>query len=168
MAVTYKPQNTVYPCGVMPTYSLALTTCQRRILFEKPANAQLMMDILFRYRDDGRYLLHGFAIMPVQVHLLLTPMRERTVDRCERCIKDEFVNKTRLRIPGEIWQTWVLDHRVRTEKEFKVQLQDMATMPERRNLRNFLFVHTRYLNRIDPMPAGLLGQVAAAQVYNWV
>lgn len=153
---------TVYARAVMPTYAFALTTCQRRVLFSKAQNAALMMDILFRYRDEGRYLLHGFAIMPVQVYVLLTPCRERTIERCVRCVKDGFTAKTRLRIPGEVWQAWVLDHRVRDKEDFRKQLEIIVAIPERRNLRVYPFVHTQHWDRMDAMPVSL--RVSSARV----
>ena len=57
----------------MPTHAVTTVTSQRRALFQRTANAELLQQLLFRYRDQGRYQLHGFVIMPDHVHLLLTP-----------------------------------------------------------------------------------------------
>lgn len=147
----------------MPTYAFALTTSQRRVIFSKPENAGVLMDILFRYRDEGQYLLHGFAILPVQVHLLLTPLRQGTVERCMQRIRDEFAHRVRQRIPGELWQAWVIDHRVRNPEDFEVQLEKIAALPEQRKLREFAFVHTRHLDRMDAMPASWLDTSPATE-----
>jgi putative transposase len=57
----------------MPTYALTTVTYERRALFAKTANAELLMRTLFHYRDQGRYRLHAFVIMPEHLHVLLTP-----------------------------------------------------------------------------------------------
>ena len=43
----------------------------RRPIFRNDRLAQLLVDVLFRYRP--RHLLHEFVIMPDHVHLILTP-----------------------------------------------------------------------------------------------
>jgi putative transposase len=142
----------------MATYVLTATTCQRRGFFSRPANAELLLQLLFRYRDEGRYLLHGFAILRDEVHLLLTPSRERTSERCAQCIKEGFSAKVCMRIPGDVWQPGFQEHRVREENDFRIQIEKIAALPEQRNLRDHPFVHTRYLDRMDAMPDSSLDQ----------
>ena len=35
--------------------------------------ADLLLEVIFHYRDQNKYLLHEFVIMPDHFHLLLTP-----------------------------------------------------------------------------------------------
>ena len=65
----------------METYALTTTTYQRRALFVRTANAELLVKTLFHYRDQGRYQLHGFAIMPEHLHVLLTSSANQTIER---------------------------------------------------------------------------------------
>jgi hypothetical protein len=39
----------------METYALTTATYQRRALFVRSANAELLVKMLFHYRDQGRY-----------------------------------------------------------------------------------------------------------------
>jgi len=48
-------------------------TRDRRPLFEAARVADLMVDTLLHYRKLGHYKLHGYVVMPSQLHLLLTP-----------------------------------------------------------------------------------------------
>jgi len=48
-------------------------TRDRRPLFETARIADLMVDTLLHYRKLGHYKLHGYVVMPSQLHLLLTP-----------------------------------------------------------------------------------------------
>jgi REP element-mobilizing transposase RayT len=74
----------------METYALTTATLQRRGLFVRTANALLLIDTLFHYRDQGRYRLHGFAVMPEHLHVPLTPSESQSIERCAQCIKGGF------------------------------------------------------------------------------
>lgn len=139
----------------MPTYALTTATYQRRALFVRTANAELLVSVLFRYRDQGRYRLHGFVVMPEHVHVLLTPASNQTIERCAQCIKGGFSYEVRKQFSGEIWQPGFHEHRIRCETDFLNQLAYIAANPDKRGLANYAFVHTRFLDRIDPMPDGL-------------
>ena len=136
----------------MSRHALTTTTHQRRALFVRTANAELLVSTLFHYRDQGRYLLHGFAIMPEHLHVLLTPSANQTVERCAQCIKGGFSHSLRAQFAGEVWQAGFHEHRVRGAQDFQNQLAYVAANPERRGLADYAFVHTRYREKIDPMP----------------
>jgi putative transposase len=140
----------------MHTYALTTTTYQRRALFVRTANAELLVKTLFHYRDQGRYKLHGFAIMPEHIHVLLTPCSNQTIERCAQCIKGGFSHEVRTQIAGEVWQPGFHEHRIRDAKDFSNQLNYIAANPQRRGLLDHAFVHTRFLDRIDPMPVELI------------
>ncbi len=140
------------PPSTMHTYALTTASYQRRALFARTANAELLLAILFRYRDQGRYLLHGFAIMPEHLHVILTPSSNQTVERCAQCIKGGFSHDVRAQYGGEIWQTGFHEHRVRDGFDFRNQLAYIAANPERRGLFEYAFVHTAFADRLDPMP----------------
>src|ERR1700728_5228354 len=73
--------------NLMSTYALTTATYERRALFIRTANAELVVNALFHYREEGRYLLrryllHGFVVMPEHIHVLLTPGERQTIERC--------------------------------------------------------------------------------------
>jgi putative transposase len=137
----------------MPTHAVTTVTSQRRALFQRTANAELLQQLLFRYRDQGRYQLHGFVIMPDHVHLLLTPSPAQTLALCIKCIKGGFSYAVRAQFGGEIWQPSFHEHRIRDTEDFQNQLHYIAANPLRRGLSDHPFVHTACPSRIDPMPA---------------
>ena len=51
-----------------------------------------------------------------------------------------------------IWQTGFHEHRVRDGEDFRKQLGYIAANPGKRGLIDWAFVHTRFMDRIDPMP----------------
>ncbi len=136
----------------MPTYALTTTAYGRRAIFTKAANAELLIDVLFHYRDQGRYGLHGFAVMPEHLHVLLTPARGQTIERCAQCIKGGFSHDVRKQFGGEVWQPGFYEHRVRDALDFIAQLEYIAANPGNRHLADCPWVHSNFQDRMDPMP----------------
>jgi putative transposase len=136
----------------MYTYALTTATFQRRALFVRTANADLLLKTLFHYRDQGRYKLHGFAIMPEHLHVLLSPSLGQTIERCAQCIKGGFSHEVRAQFGGEVWQTGFHEHRIRDGQDFHNQLAYIAANPERRGLLDHAFVHKRFVDRLDSTP----------------
>jgi putative transposase len=46
------------------THVITVVTHQRLRIFQRTQNAELMISTLLRYRDQGRFQLHAFVIMP--------------------------------------------------------------------------------------------------------
>jgi len=136
----------------MSTYAITTVTYLRRVLFLKTANAESLVNMLFHYRDQGRYLLHGFAVMPEHLHVLLTPAAGQTIERCAQCIKGGFSHQIRTKFRGEIWQAGFHDHRVRDASDFRNQLEYIALNPIRRGLQSYAYVHSEFSDRLDPAP----------------
>lgn len=136
----------------MSTYAITTVTYLRRVLFLKTANAESLVNMLFHYRDQGRYLLHGFAVMPEHLHVLLTPAASQTIERCAQRIKGGFSHQIRTKFRGEIWQAGFHDHRVRDASDFRNQLEYIALNPIRRGLQSYAYVHTEFSDRLDPAP----------------
>jgi len=147
----------VYETRSTNTYSISTTTFQRRSLFQQTAIAERMIETLFHYRDEGRYLLHGYVVMPEQLHVLLTPSPEQTIERCVQCVKGGFSHALRAQFPGEIWQQGFHQHRVRDLEDFRNQLKYIAQNPQKRGLQDYAFVHTRSLERLDAISGHLIG-----------
>jgi putative transposase len=141
----------------MQTYAITTATHQGRSLFMRSANAELLVKTLFHYRDQGRYLLHGFVVMPEHPHVLLTPSANQTVERCTQCINGGFSHSLRAQFGGEVWQTGFHEHRIRGGQDFQGQLAYIAANPEKRGLMGYAFVRTQHADQLDPMPERLKG-----------
>ena len=110
------------------------------------------MKTIFGYREQGRFLLHAFAVMPEHLHVMLTPGKGQTVERCVQCIKGGFSFSARKQFAGEVWQTGFHEHRIRDAEDFRNQIEYVAGNPGRRRLIDHQFVHTNYMDRLDDMP----------------
>jgi len=127
-------------------------TFQRTALFLRTANAELLVKTIFGYREQGRFLLHAFAVMPEHLHVLLTPGKGQTVERCVQFIKGGFSFSVRKQFAGEVWQAGFHEHRIRDSEDFRNQTEYVAGNPGRRGLIDHQFVHTKYKDRLDGMP----------------
>jgi len=136
----------------MQTHALTILTHQRRSIFTRTANADLLLETLFRHRSRRHYQLHAFAIMPDHIHVLITPSPERTLPRCLQLIKGNFSHAVREQYKGEVWHPGHYEHRIRDADDFMNQREYIAQNPTRRNLENHPYVHTHHPDHIDPMP----------------
>jgi putative transposase len=139
----------------MQTHAITLLTHQRRTLFTRTANADLMLEILFRHREQARYQLHAFALMPDHMHILITPSPEQTLARPLQFIKGGFSHAIREQFKGEVWHPGHHEHRIRDIEDFINQKNYIAKNPERRHLIDHPYVHTQWPNQTDPIPPHL-------------
>jgi len=78
-------------------------------LFQSDRMARLFLEVLLHYRQQQRYLLHEFVLMPDPFHLLITPTE--TLERTLQLIKGGFSYRARKELgfnEKEIWQTKLL------------------------------------------------------------
>jgi putative transposase len=69
------------------TFFITTVTAQRQIIFRRETTADLLIATLSHYRDERKYLLHEFVIMPDHVHALITPSAEISLERAVQFIK---------------------------------------------------------------------------------
>ncbi len=132
------------------THALTAVTFGRKRIFQRDANAQLMVDTLLRYRDGERFLLHGFVVMPDHLHVLITPAE--TIEKAAQLIKGGFSFTVRKQFAGEVWQDGYFAHRVRDDEDFAAQLGYIAQNPARKGWVGYRWVHTTGEWRLDPAP----------------
>jgi putative transposase len=136
----------------LSTYAITILTHQRHRLFQRTETADLMIATLFRYRDQRKFALHAFAVMPDHLHILITPAIDQSTARCVQFIKGGFSFAVRSIFPGEVWHLGYHEHRVRDAADFEAQKQYIANNPTRKNYPDYPHVHTCYLDLIDATP----------------
>src|SRR6266496_2150719 len=101
------------------TYFATFSVFSKQQLLQSEQMARLLVDVILQYRDQKKYFLHAFVVMPDHVHLLITP--EETLERAIQCVKGgfSFRAKRELGYGGEIWQHSFHDHRIRDAAEFE-------------------------------------------------
>jgi putative transposase len=122
------------------TFFITTATCNRRRLFQVPANAELFLETPQHYRREGCYKLHAFVVMPDHVHLILTP-QIIPIERAIGLVKGGFSHRLASKFP--VWQRGFTDHRIRDAEDMEVR-------------RGYL--------HMNPVRGGL---VAAAEMYRY-
>ena len=102
------------------TYFVTAGTFCKKNYLQSDAMADLFCRTLFEYRDQGKFRLHGFVMMPNHIHLLLTVSTDISLERAIQLIKGGFSFRAgkELGANGIIWQKSFLDRRVRDAAEF--------------------------------------------------
>ena len=102
------------------TYFITASTYMKKFLLQSDRSASLLVEVLYHYRSQGKYLLHEFVVMPNHFHLLITPCAGTALERALQLIKGgfSFRRDKELGERGEIWETSFYDHRTRGAAEY--------------------------------------------------
>jgi putative transposase len=138
-------------------FFVTTNTAQRQPIFRRGETANLLLETLAHYRDQGRYLLHEFVIMPDHVHLLITPSEEISLERAMQFIKGGF--SFRLKCRGPVWQAGFTNHRVRDLEDYEKHRGYIRMNPVRARLverpEDYHYSSAAALMRLDRAPQGL-------------
>jgi len=114
------------------TFFITSVTAQRRALFSRVATADLLAEVFLHYREQGKYLLHDFVIMPDHFHALITPADEISLERAVQFIKGGFSFRLKSSLP--VWQASFTNHRVRDGEDFARHREYIWSNPVRAGL----------------------------------
>lgn len=141
----------------LETYAITISTFHRQPHFETTSHADLFLQTILRYRAQGKFQLHGFAIMPDHVHLLITQVDSTA--KSIQLIKGGYSFATRKLTSSEIWHTGHHEHRIRDLSDFDNQLRYIANNPSAGDLAaDYPYVHIHATNSgsLDSPPTSLL------------
>jgi len=101
------------------TYFLTAGAFNKTHILQSERMAELFCEILFRYRDAGKFQIHAFVVMPNHIHLLLTVPEGMMLERTMQLIKGGFSYEAgkQFGVRGTIWQKSYVDRRVRDAVE---------------------------------------------------
>jgi putative transposase len=95
------------------TFFITTITSQRVPIFRVETRARLLINVLLDYRNQGKYLLHEFVVMPDHIHLLLTPAPEIALERAVQFLKGGYSYRLRQTEKIQVWQQSFTNHRIR-------------------------------------------------------
>ncbi|MFZ0310984.1 MAG: transposase [Candidatus Sulfotelmatobacter sp.] len=140
------------------TFFVTTVTWQRVPIFRKDTRALLLIDVLLDYRNQGKYLLHEFVVMPDHLHILLTPAAGISVERAVQFIKGGYSYRLRKEEKIRIWQQSFTNHRIRDTEDYERHCEYILVNPVRAGLVRdaaYPFSSTGVQCRLDGMPRGL-------------
>jgi len=141
------------------TFFITTVTWQRTLIFRVEARARLLIEVLIGYRDQGKYFLHEFVVMPDHVHALLTPAAALSLERAVQFIKGGFSYRLRKAEKIQVWQESFTNHRIRDVEDYERHCEYVRMNPVRANLARdavaYPFSSASPGFRLDAMPPGL-------------
>jgi putative transposase len=141
------------------TFFITTVTWQRLPIFRVEARARLLIEVMVGYRDQGKYLLHEFVVMPDHIHLLLTPADGISVERAVQFIKGGYSYRLRKVEKIQVWQESFTNHRIRDAEDFERHREYVRMHPVRARLvkdaATYAFSSASSAFRLDAMPQGL-------------
>lgn len=114
-----------------------------------------MIETLLRYRDQGRFLLHAFVGMPDHLHFIFSPVQ--SLEQAVGLVKGGYSFAVRKTYRGPVWQDSYYAHRVVDGRDYDSQIVYVAENPSRRGYEGYPYVHTKWIDRVDPKPEHLGG-----------
>jgi putative transposase len=142
------------------TYFITASTWGHRSLFQTDRMAGCFLDTIFHYRQEGKFLVHEFVVMPNHFHLLLTPL-EIALERAVQLIKGGFSYRVKkeLGLNCEVWERGYVDHRVRDANDYARHVEYIRKNPVEARIANqaekYLYSSAHGGYELDPCPQGL-------------
>jgi putative transposase len=139
------------------TYFITAVTANRRRLFQVEANADLLLKTIFDYRDQGRFQLHAFVVMPDHLHAILTPAPEVSLEKAVQYIKGGF--SFHLKSKFDVWSRSFNESQILAGEKFDACKTYIEQSPVRSNLsessQTYRYSSQSSPQSIDPRPRHL-------------
>jgi putative transposase len=99
----------------------------------------LFIRVLYQYREQSKYLLHTFVVMPDHFHLLITLGTDVSVERAVQFVKGGFAFRAgkELSLHSPIWQKGFSENRIFTLQAFVAAREYAHQNPVKRGLVAF-------------------------------
>lgn len=103
------------------TFFVDSVTYRRQRLFRMERFADLFIEVLQHYRNEHRYQLHEFVLMPDHFHLLITPAETCSLEKAMQFIKGGYSYRVKkeLNSRADIWQRSFMVHRVIDMRDYE-------------------------------------------------
>jgi putative transposase len=147
------------------TFFVTTCTWQRRAIFRADPLAHLFVDTLYRYRNQGRFLLHEYVLMPDHFHALITPAAAISLEKAMQLIKGGFSFRVKREMHSnvEIWQTGFTEHRVHDDEDFQRHASYIRDNPVRARIvetaEAYPYSSAAATSDVDPEPPWLKPQL---------
>jgi len=102
------------------TFFVTSSTWGRQRLLQSNRSAGLFIVVLYEYREQNKYQLHEFVVMPDHFHVLLTVGGQTTVERAVQFIKGGFAFRAgkELGMRAPVWQKGFSEVRIHDRESF--------------------------------------------------
>jgi putative transposase len=134
MAIPLRRADPTHISPILRTFFVTSSITGKRNLLQSDRSARLFIDVLYHYRSERKYLLHGFVVMPDHFHVLITLNSEISIERAVQFIKGGFAFRggKELGFKAPLWQRGFSEARIYDSKHFNSVLEYIGDNPIRR------------------------------------
>jgi putative transposase len=114
MAIPIRHSSALNIAATTRTFFVSSSIAGKRNLLQSHRSAKLLIDVMYHYRAQNKFLLHSFVIMPDHFHVLMTLGREISIERAVQFIKGGFAFRAgkELGFNPPVWQRGFSEVRV--------------------------------------------------------
>lgn len=118
----------------LDTQFLTISSYLKTNILQSRRSASLLIDVILHYREQKKFELHEFVIMPNHAHILLSPLI--TIERSVQLIKGGFSYRISREhgFSGSVWQPSYYSRRVRDTNEYQAFVTYIHMNPVRKHL----------------------------------
>jgi len=142
------------------TFFVTSSIAGKRNLLQSDRSAGLFVEVLYHYRSQRKYLLHGFVVMPDHFHVLITVGREISIERAVQFIKGGFAFRAgkELGFMAPVWERGFSEVRVCEPAALARLCEYIANNPVKRGLAKapaeYAYSSSREGFELDEAPQG--------------
>jgi putative transposase len=128
------------------TYFVTTKTWENREVFQVTENAEILIECMLRYRNQGAYFLHEFVVMPNHLHVILTPMGDTSLEKAMQFVKGGSSHAIHKRRGSniQVWQTGFHEESIRDQEDYGRKVEYIHMNP----------VHARLVDSGERWPYG--------------
>ena len=136
MAIPIRHSNPTHVTAGARTFFITSSIAGKRSLLQSDRSAGLFVSVLYDYRQQGKFRLHEFVVMPDHFHLLLTVECNLTIERAIQFVKGGFAFRAgrELGFAAPVWQKGFSEVRILNAEAFERVGEYIRNNPVARHL----------------------------------
>jgi putative transposase len=166
MAIPLRHSDPAAIAAGLRTFFVTSSIAEKRNLLQSHRSAKLFIAVLYHYRDQQKYLLHDFVVMPDHFHILITVEGEMTIERAVQFIKGGFAFRAgkELGFSAPVWQRGFSEVRIYDSQAIERVKEYIALNPVKRgmaaNPAEYLYSSAHGGSELDEVPQGLKPKIS--------
>lgn len=117
-------------------YFVTTNVQHKQNIFLNSKIADMVLSALFFLRDKGYYRIYCFVIMPDHLHMIILPLKSRTLSEIMHSLKSYTAKKINdlLGRSGKVWQDGYYERVIRSEDDLREKAAYIENNPVRKKL----------------------------------
>jgi len=161
MAIPLRRSDPAAIAAGLRTFFVTSSIAEKQNLLQSHRSSKLFVEVLYHYRQERKYLLHDFVVMPDHFHALITVEGEMRIELAVQFIKGGFAFRAgkELGFRAPVWQRGFSEVRIYDSDSLARVKEYIAHNPVKRGLAqkpaDYLYSSVHGGFELDEVPQGL-------------